>query len=157
VGQPKETMLAVPELLAADVLGEGRNQLIVYANNVATVYRLADGKLTDAGHFASTALPSIDDFNGDGKLDLALCDVGPTHQPIVRVVTPSSNGATVWERTLPPPEHLTLQKPKIAYLRSGHFSGKKSADLYCWFGTPHVRSLALDGASGKTLWELGEF
>jgi hypothetical protein len=43
-----------------------------------------------------------------------------------------------------------------AYLRAGRFTGKPTADVYAWTGTPLGRSAMLDGRTGEILWETGE-
>lgn len=147
---------APPELLAADLLGEGRNQLLVYRDGLATLYRLSGGTLQKAAEYPSTTLPVIADLEGNGRLDLVVCDASLDHQPLVKAICPSEGGRTLWAKTFPPPAHPTLPKPRPAYLRAGHFTGRAGADVYCWFAVPSVRSAVVDGSNGRIVWEAGE-
>ena len=124
--------------LAADLLGTGKNDLVSFRNGVATLYHLDKQSMKKVGEYPSTATPVIADLNGDGALDLILSDAAPTHQPRIKVVTPSQHDRVVWDVTLPEPNNPTLPKPRPAYLRTVHFTGKKTPDLYAWFATPSV-------------------
>lgn len=148
--------LPAPELFAADLLGTGKNDIVSFRNGVATVYHLDKQSMKKVGEYSSTATPVIADLNGDGALDLILSDAAPTHQPRIKVITPSQHDRVVWDVTLPAPKDPTLPKPRPAYLRTVHFTGKKTPDLYAWFATPSVRSVAIEGTTGHVLWETGE-
>jgi len=34
-----------------------------------------------------------------------------------------------------------LPQPRIAYMRPGHFTGRKQPDIYAWVGTPILGSV----------------
>ena len=75
----------MPEMLAADVMGEGSNQIILYRDNKATIWRRVNGKYQQCGEYASSCLPLVTDLNGDGKLDLVLADISEaTHAAAVQ-------------------------------------------------------------------------
>jgi outer membrane protein assembly factor BamB len=147
VGEP------LPELLAADVAGDHRNELLIFRSGKVAIYSMTDPTKSIA-EYPTSCLPAVGDFDGDGKLDLALADAGENHPPTIRIVAPSQDGKVIWEAPLPEPKGLTLPSPRVAYLRTAHFTGRKTPDLYAWFGTPAVRSVAIDGTNGKPLWEL---
>jgi outer membrane protein assembly factor BamB len=156
--QAKLPVGGVPaELLAADLLGEGKNQLIVYRDGVARVYRLEESQLKQVAEYPSSALPTIADLEGNGRLDLVLCQVSLEHQPVVKAVCPSEANRVLWTSQFPAPAHPSLPKPHPAYLRAGRFMGRKGADVYCWFAEPSVRSAMVDGSNGHIVWEDGEF
>lgn len=153
---PVDSSQSPPQLLAADLLGERKNQLLIYRDAVASLYRLSGGKLQKAAEYPSSALPVIADLEGDGRLDLVLCDVSLAHQPVLKAVCPSEGNRVLWSRAFPPPAHPGLPKPRPAYLRAGHFTDRKGADVYCWFAEPSVRSAMVDGHTGNIVWEQGD-
>jgi hypothetical protein len=71
-------------------------------------------------------------------------------------MTPALSNKVLWEVELPPAGHGGLSAPHIAYMRAGKFTGGKQDDLYVWAGIPVVRSVVLDGRSGKVVWEKGK-
>lgn len=144
------------ELLAADLLDEGKNQLLVYRDGIASLYRLRESRLQKLADYRSSALPVIADLESNGRLDLVLCDVSLEHQPIVKAVCPWDQNRVLWTSEFPAPAHPTLPKPHPAYLRAGRFTGRSGSDVYCWFAEPSVRSAMVDGRNGHIVWEDGE-
>lgn len=145
-----------PTLLAADVTGDGRNELILYQAPRVQTLRLADGVLTPLAEYASSCEPVFADLDGDGVLDMVLCTVDTTSAPVVEALTPAKEDAVLWKTTLPDPDRAGLPQPRRAYMRAVRFSGRESPDIYLWAGAPVVRSVALEGTSGRILWEKGE-
>lgn len=145
-----------PVLLAADLTNDGRNELLVFQNPDLTVSAYRDGSLTAVGKYTASTYPAIEDFNGDGLMDLALLTTSPAALPVVRVVTPAKGDAVLWETTLPETDRAGLPQPRRAYLRPIRLTGKDTPDLYVWAGTPLVRSVGMDGMTGAVLWEKGE-
>ncbi len=45
--------------------------------------------------------------------------------------------------------------PPLAF-QTGRFLGRQGHDLYVYVGTPHMRSLVLDGSNGALIWEKGK-
>jgi len=146
----------LPTLLAADITGDGRQELLLYRAPDLTVLAFADGQLTPIGHYTSTSAPTLADFDGDGRIDLALTHITPAAPPAVRVITPSLEDRALWETRFPETERAGLPQPRRAYTRAIHLTGKATPDLYVWAGTPLVRSAGLDGRTGALLWEKGE-
>ena len=143
----------MPELLAADVMGDGSNQIILYRSGKATIWRRVHEKYEPCGECASSCLPIVTDLDGDGKCELVLADINEAHAPRFKAITPALANKVLWDVELPPAAHGGLPAPRIAYLRTGKFTGRKFDDLYAWVGTPVVRSLVLDGRTGKIIWE----
>jgi hypothetical protein len=146
----------MPEMLAADVMGKGSNQLILQRGGKTTLWRRAGSTFQQIGEYASTCLPVIADLDGDEKLELVLADVVEGRTPRFKAVTPSLANKVLWEVELPPAAHGGLPAPRIAYIRPGRFTGRKQDDIYVWVGIPLVRSLVLDGRNGKVVWEKGK-
>jgi hypothetical protein len=146
----------MPKLLAADLTGDGRNDVILYQDPQVRVFTLNNGAFELVREYVSNALPAIADFDGDNRLDLALADVKPTATPVVEVRTPSEDDRLVWHAQLPPADRKALPASRVAYLRTARFTGASTPDLYLWAGTPLVRSAALSGRTGDLLWEKAE-
>ncbi|MCF6285953.1 MAG: VCBS repeat-containing protein [Candidatus Hydrogenedentes bacterium] len=147
---------ALPVLLAGDLTGDGYQELILYQAPKITVLTVAPGKTTPWRSYESTSLPSLSDFNGDGRLNLALTHITPTTLPLVRVLTPSLDDKELWSTRFPEAMRTGLPQPRKAYTRTIHLTGKPTPDLYVWAGTPLVRSVGMDGETGAMLWEKGE-
>ena len=148
--------VAEPVLLAADLTNDRRNELLLYREPDVTVLSYVDGALEIVGVYSASSYPAIADYNDDGLLDLALLSTSPTTPPKVQVLTPANGDRLVWETIFPPPARTGLPRPRRAYLRTIHLTGKATPDLYVWAGTPLVRSAGMDGRTGAILWEKGE-
>jgi hypothetical protein len=142
-----------PEMLAVDVMGDGSNQIILYREGKVTIWRRIHEQYEQCGQYASSCLPVVADLDGDGRRELVLADVSEAHAPRFKAITPSLANKVLWDVELPAAAHGGLPAPRIAYLRTGKFTGGKFDDLYAWIGTPVVRSLVLDGRTGKIVWE----
>ena len=142
-----------PVLLAADILGDARNELLVYQEPAATVLQFTGDALQERARFESGAPPALADFNGDGALEVAVMAVSPTALPSVAVRDLREAGAARWQTVFPEPPEPGLPQPRTAYLRAGRFTGGPGDDLYVWAGTPSVRSAVLDGRTGAIVWE----
>ncbi|GMW01281.1 MAG: hypothetical protein AMXMBFR84_24180 [Candidatus Hydrogenedentota bacterium] len=146
----------MPTLLAANLVGDARNELLLWSEPLLRVLSLDKSSFVQVAEFTSSALPALADFNGDGALDLATCSVDPSHDPIIEVVCPSQGNATLWKCEFPAAGRPGLPQPRQAYLRTGHFTGKSTPDLYVWAGTPIVRSAVIEGTTGSLMWDKGE-
>ncbi|MCC6442621.1 MAG: VCBS repeat-containing protein [Armatimonadetes bacterium] len=145
------------ELLAADLDGDGCNELMAWVPSRCRIYKMRKDRMEEIGGYDSDALPAIADFDGDGVSEIAVVRIDPNGTPLVEVLAPTRKGRTLWRSQLPPPGHLTLAwSSRPAYLRAGRFTGRKGMDLYLFAGVPVVRSLVLDGATGRTVWEKSE-
>jgi outer membrane protein assembly factor BamB len=146
----------MPKLLAADITGDGRNELIVCQDQIARAYAWTGPAFEPCGEFTSSSLPAIADLDGDGKLEVVTTDVAAGHTPIVEARTPSLENRTLWRAQLPAPNRTGLPHPRLAYVRTVHFTGNATPDLYLYAGTPIVRSVAINGRTGEAIWEKGE-
>ncbi len=142
-------------LLAADLTGDGINELIVYQGSVR-VFKLVGNTLEPCGQYASSSVPMPVDLDGDGKLELVLTTVSSTDLPIVEAITPALNNKVLWRCRFPPIDRPGLSVSQKAYVRTIHLTGKATPDLYVWAGAPIFRSAGLEGRTGAILWEKGE-
>ncbi|HRK35567.1 MAG TPA: VCBS repeat-containing protein, partial [Candidatus Hydrogenedentes bacterium] len=146
----------MPDLLAVDVNMDGRNELIAYQEPHVRAQSWNGTAFDLIAEATSSAMPVFADFDADGALDIATCEVKPGQTPVVEVKTPSQSNRSVWRSSLPPTDRAGLPHPRLAYLRSAHFTGNPNPDLYLYAGTPVVRSVGIDGRTGNVLWEKGE-
>jgi len=145
-----------PTVSVADLIGDSRNEIILFREPQVEVLCYQDRSLARAAQYESTSVPVVADLDGDGRLELALTSVKADAAPVVEIVAPRAENDVVWRTQLPPPDRAGLPQPRKAYLRAGRFTGKTTPDLYLWAGTPVVRSVVLDGVTGSLVWERGE-
>ncbi|MBI2431669.1 MAG: VCBS repeat-containing protein [Candidatus Hydrogenedentes bacterium] len=146
----------MPQLLAADLMGDARNELLLFQAPEVRVLSWNGSEFEVARRYESTTLPACADLDGDQTTELILATAAPGALPRVRALRPRANDDALWEATLPPTERAGLPQPRTAYLRAGRFTGKVTSDIYLWAGTPVVRSVVLDGLTGEVVWERGE-
>ncbi|MCC7263561.1 MAG: VCBS repeat-containing protein [Candidatus Latescibacteria bacterium] len=146
-----------PSLLVADLDHDGRNEILVYRDQRATVYGLRpDGTWAQQGTYPSSGLPAIADLDGDGVLEIVTGQVSATQPPHLEARTPARGDQVCWATQLPALARAGLPYGHPLYLQAGHFTGQPGADLYVWAGMPLVRSLVVDGRTGAVVWEKGE-
>lgn len=152
---PELAGASAPVLLAADLDGSGRNELLLYRNEEAVVLSW-DGKgLSEAGRYASSGLPAIADVDGDGRLEIVTGTVASQQPPRVEAWRPGPVPQRIWSTQFPAIDGAALPYGHRLYLQAGRFTGREAQDLYVWAGVPRVRSAVLDGASGQIVWERG--
>lgn len=143
--------------LVADVDGDGKNEVIHYHQGRVTIYRYEGAKgFIKLSEHASAAAPALADLDGDGKLEMVIGEAGPTTDPVIHALRPGRKPETLWKATLTPRERKGLPHgPPLAF-QTGRFLGRRGYDLYVYVGTPHMRSLVLDGSNGALIWEKGK-
>lgn len=143
--------------IVGDVDGDGVNEVVHYHDGKATVYRYEKGKgFAARGSYASAGAPVLADVDGDGIPELIVGSASPTTEPVIRALQLAKGGKALWEVTLHRPSREGMPYGKALYFQPARFTGRKGDDLYVYVGTPIVRSVGLDGLTGKTLWEKGE-
>ncbi|MCC6795333.1 MAG: VCBS repeat-containing protein [Candidatus Hydrogenedentes bacterium] len=146
----------MPKLLAADINSDGKNDLLLYQDQTARAYTWTGSAFENIGEFTSSSIPALVDLDGDGRLEVVTTDVAAAHTPVVEAKTPSLEGRTLWRTQLPDTDRKGLPHPRLAYLRTIHFTGSTTPDIYLYAGTPLVRSVAINGRNGEIIWEKGE-
>jgi hypothetical protein len=146
----------VPPPLVSDLDADGKPEIIHTWQGKVTIYHWdrAAG-LKPVREYSADGAPAIADVDGDGRAELIIGQATPSDEPVVRALR--ADGSSLWESRLPPPERPGLPHGRAVYLQVGRFTGKATPDIYALFGTPVVRSVVLDGASGKPVWEKSEF
>ena len=147
---------APPALLAANLVGDVRNELILHHDGKVTILRLQNGRFEKAGEYRSSCPPAIGDFDGDNQNELVLTDIATTHPASVKVVTPADEDKTLWQTTVPAPAG-GFPAPRPGYTRTGRFTGKSTPDLYFSPGQPAFASVLLDGQTGNVVWSAANF
>jgi hypothetical protein len=162
--QPAKTQIPIPELagtgtpqlLAADLDGDGRNEVVMYRGEEAVVLQWTGAGFRETGRYASSALPVIADIDGDHRLEIVTGSVGPQQQPRLEAWRPGGEPERIWSMDFPPVEGAALPYGHRLYLQAGHFTGRTGQDLYVWAGVPRVRSAVVEGSSGQIVWERGK-
>lgn len=171
-------------LAAADLLGQGRSELAVWAPSrpsgeavyegpyrqrgsepatspvhMGRVLALGKDGLEEAGRFRSTCQPIIADANGDGRNELVACRVHWEATPTVEALRleAEQDRTVCWSTQLPEPITGGKIQHRAAALAAGHFTSKSHKDVYLFAGLPQPRSVMLDGRTGKVLWERTKF
>lgn len=141
--------------LVADMDGDGVNELIHDHNGKVAVYRL-QGKagFHKVAEYASDAAPAVADVDGDGRQELIIGSASASADTVVRALRLGPPDTVVWEARLPRPDRPGLPFGKPLYLQTGRFLGRAGQDVYVYVGTPVVRSLMLDGGTGRPVWEV---
>jgi hypothetical protein len=147
---------AMPKLLAADVTGDEGNELLLYQDPKTRILSLHGDALEVRHEFQSNSIPVVADLNGDGNNDVVTTNVGPDHLPRIEAKTYTNGDETIWHTELPLPDRTGLPASRLAYLRTGRFTGNATPDLYLWAGSPMVRSAVLNGKTGEIIWDKGE-
>lgn len=146
-----------PPLLAADLDGDGRNEILLYRNGTAEVLAWKpNGSWGTQGRYPSSALPALADLDGDGHLEIITGTVSPNAPPVVEAQTPALEDRLLWRCEFPPPDRIGLPYGRPMYFQIGRFTGRETPDVYVWAGTPLVRSAVLEGRTGTLVWERGE-
>ena len=143
--------------LVADVDGDGRNEVIHWHQGRVTIYRYEGAKgFAKLSEYASAAAPALADLDGDRKLEMVIGEAGPTADPVIQALRPGRKPDTLWKVTLTPREQKGLPHGPPLVFQSGRFLGRNGHDLYVYVGTPHMRSLVLNGQDGTSVWEKGK-
>jgi len=147
-----------PTLLAADLTGDGRNEILVYSTPTLRVFTIRDdGSSEEIAQYQSSGLPAIADLDGDGYSEIITGQVSMTQTPVIEARTPALGDRLLWRSVFPNPSFSGLPwTMKPFYVRPGRFTGKSTPDLYVWAGVPLVRSTVVDGLTGQIVWEKSE-
>lgn len=145
-------------VLAADVLGDNQNEILVYVGTTLKVYhRMPNGSLMMVREYQSNGIPCIADLDGDGRAEIITGLTQEDKTPTIVAQTPALDDRVLWQSDYPPADRNGLPwRGRPFYARAGRFTGKETPDVYVWTGIPLVRSVVLDGTSGKIVWEKGE-
>ena len=87
---------------------------------------------------------------------MVIGEAGPTADPVIHALRPGRKPETLWKVTLTPRERKGLPHGPPLVFQTGRFLGRTGYDLYVYVGTPHMRSLVLDGRDGALVWEKGK-
>jgi hypothetical protein len=146
-----------PQLLVADLDRDGRHEILCYREGQAQVLSLQPDHTWKQGNsYISSGLPALADLDGDGHLEIVTGQVSPAHPPRLEARTPALGDRLLWSAELPPSPRTGLPYGHPLYIQPGRFTGAAAADLYVWAGIPLVRSLVVEGRSGRVVWEKGE-
>ncbi|MCL4691625.1 MAG: hypothetical protein KJ060_03840, partial [Candidatus Hydrogenedentes bacterium] len=148
---------AMPKVLVADLTGDAAHEVVLYQEPFVRVLSLNSNAFKTSYESESTSVPVIADLDGDGVNEIVQTNVAPGHPPRIEARSLAGESKTIWRTELPPPDRTgPPATTRAAYVRTGHFTGGKTPDLYFWAGTPLVRSTVVSGQTGNLLWDKGE-
>jgi hypothetical protein len=141
----------VPYLLAADLEGDRRNELLLYDNSTITILRLESGQLRVLETTSSTEIPIVGDLLGDGMPCLLTGGRGEDGNLWVQARKPDRS--TLWRFTFPASAACGQYTQRSHYFTLGRFTGGKQLDVFTYSSKPAARTYVLDGRSGQPVWE----
>jgi outer membrane protein assembly factor BamB len=153
-GIPPQRGTMLPYLLAADLEGKGRNNLLLYDNTNVTVLRLAKGKLRRVEAFPSSEVPVICDLLGDGKP--CVLTGGRGMDGNLWVQARDATKEVLWRFTFPRSGACGQYSERPHFFTVGHFTGGKHLDVFTYATKPAARTYVLDGRTGKMVWQREE-
>jgi len=144
----------VPYLLAADLYGRGKNDLLLYDNKDVTVLRLDKKKLRVIEKFPSTEIPIVCDLLGDGKP--CVLTGGRAADGNLWVQARDMHKNDLWRCDFPHSGACGAYFERPHCFQIGHFTGGKHYDVFTYSSKPGARTYVLDGRTGKVVWERDE-
>ena len=141
----------LPYLLAADLKGEGRNQILLYDNTSATVLRLETNILTKVDEFPSSEIPIVCDLLGDGKP--CVITGGRSADGNLWVQGTDTTKKSLWHYVFPHSGACGQYSERPHFFNVGHFTRGKQLDVCTYATKPEARTYVLDGRKGKPVWE----
>ncbi len=141
-------------LLAADIDGDGRNEILLYDNANLTVLRMEKDVLQTVESFPSTEIPIVGDLLGSGKPCVLTAGRGPDGNLFVRARGPDRKD--VWNRIFPNSGPCGQYSERPHYMAVGHFTGGKHLDVFTYSTKPAARTYLLDGRTGEPVWQREE-
>ena len=114
----------LPKLLAVDLHGTGRNELVVCGDSVCTALRLEGNALITTGEYRTSSVPVVADLDGDGKPEIVLTTVAPQATPLIEARTPALGDRLLWRTQLPAARQPGFPYGHRAYVRRGSVHGK---------------------------------
>lgn len=141
----------VPHLLAADLDGKGRNQLLLYNNSIVTVLALEQDELRQVETFPSSEIPIVCNLLGDGKP--YVLTAGREADGNIRVQARGPDRQPLWRYVLPGSASSSQYSSRLVSFTVGHFTGGKQLDVFLYCSKPGARTDVVNGRTGKVVWE----
>lgn len=141
----------VPHLLAADIDGDKRNELLLYDNTTVTTLRLRGRTLKKGETFPSSEIPIICDLLGNGKPCVLTAGRGSDSNLWVQAQGPKSE--TLWRYVFPDSGACGQYSERPVFFTIGHFTGGRYLDIFTYSTKPSARTYVLDGRTGRPVWE----
>ena len=109
-------------LLAEDINRDGRNEIILYRSQQATILSLQeDDTFVEQGRYPSSGLPALADLDGDGYVELITGTVSANQLPRIEARTPGLENRQLWSTELPATEKTGLPYGHPLYLQTLRF------------------------------------
>ncbi|HEY1376357.1 MAG TPA: FG-GAP-like repeat-containing protein [Gemmataceae bacterium] len=145
----------VAYLLAADVDGDGRNELLLYDDARLTICKLQSGALRPVRTVDSTEVPIVCDLLGDGRP--ALLTAGRTNPGRdLHVRADGPDGKELWTFVFPQTAACGQYSERPHYFAVGRFTGGKHLDVFAFSMKPEARAYVLDGRTGRAVYRRDE-
>jgi hypothetical protein len=140
-------------LLAADLYGNGKNAIIVCDRGTCRVLSFVRGRLHEVENFPSLDVPVVCRLDESG--DPCLLTTGRDEQLNLWVEARGPDRQRRWRFTFPD-SAACGQYLQAIYISVGRFTGGCHNDVFAYTTKPEARSVMLDGATGRLIWEKRE-
>ncbi len=142
-------------LLAADVDGDGRNELLLYDDARITICKLQADNLSPVRTVESTEVPIVCDLLGNGRAAfLTAGRTNPGRDLYVQARGPDDK--EIWKFVFPQSAACGQYSERPHYFAVGHFTGGKHLDVFTFSMKPEARAYVLDGRTGQVIYRRDE-
>jgi outer membrane protein assembly factor BamB len=144
----------MPYFLAADVDGDGRNELLLYDNTNVAITNIDGDALRVKEKIPSTEIPIVCDLLGDGKP--VMLTAGRVTSGDLYVRARKADGSQLWEYVFPDSAGCGQYSDRPHFFTVGHFTGGKQLDVFTYSMKPQSRGYVLDGRTGQPVFRQNE-
>ncbi|MGZ5567982.1 MAG: hypothetical protein ACXWKG_13275, partial [Limisphaerales bacterium] len=133
----------VPYLLAADLYGRGKNDLLMYDNKDVTVLRLDKKKFRVIDKFPSTEIPIVCDLLADGEPYVLTGGRDAQSRNLFVEAMHAKDKKSLWHYEFPHSAACGAYFERPHCFQIGHFTGGKHYDVFAYSSKPGAHEYLL--------------